>query len=213
MNRRGERHEDRVIPLSIVTFIRDDATRLRSLLGALGPQAEEHGIEVVVAEGRDADGGADLEAEFPFIRRIVTDAESWFVEQVGPSRLDRIRRRRRARNDRPPFTDRVFAAWILGDELRGLLERADEKRSIYFILWEPPKPIADPEVALARFRHNIEKLLAEREWTGGYRRLHHRLKGTVEQLAVQDPATAMALVRRLPQYGERLLAPIREEER
>jgi len=149
----------------------------------------------------------------PNFRPIVETAESWFVDQSGPSPLDRRRQRRAAFNNRPPFTDRVFALWILRDELRGRRNQADEKRSNYFILWQPPESTATPEVELARFRINIEALLAEREWTGYYQRRHRRLKTTVEELAADDPAAAMALVRRLPRYAERLLAPIPEEDR
>lgn len=172
-------------------------------------------IERVAAEpARVLQETATPEGRLPSLRPIVMAAESWFVDQALPSRLDSIRQRRAAYfANRPPFTARVFAARVLSAELDGRRAEADARRSLYFTSWEPPPPPPDPEAALARIRHHMAEMLLEREWTSRWRRFHERFSDTVDRIAADDPAAAVALVRRLPQYAERLLAPIPEEGR
>jgi len=159
--------------------------------------------EQVLAELATDDG------QLPPLRPLVAATEDWLIDQIGPSRLDRIRRRFAAYTRRS-FSDRVFAVRVLAAELQGYLAQADELRSIYFTQWQPPKVASDHELNLTRFRHHIEVLLGEREWTSYMRDRHRRLQALVEQTAATDPAAAVALLRRLPYYAGRLLAPLSE---
>lgn len=150
--------------------------------------------------------------QLPPLRPLVSVTEDWVVDQIGPSRLDRIRDFRAAQRRRT-FSERVFAVRVLRAELEGKGEQAQELRSIYFAQWRPPAAAGDDSESLRRFRHHIDILLTEREWTGYWRVRHRRLRDAVEHLAATEPAAAVALVRRLPYYAERLLAPVPPNDR
>ncbi|MCR9247555.1 MAG: hypothetical protein NXI31_21200 [bacterium] len=156
---------------------------------------------------------SESQMQIPELRPLVGAAESWFADQALPSRLDRIRQRRTMESSRPRFTDRIYAAMVFYAEVDGRGQRAEGLRRLYFASWQPPAAPADTTKALRRIRENLATLLTERESTGQWRRWHELFRDRFEQVAAEDPAGAVALIRRVPQYAERLLAPTATENR
>ncbi|MCA8949096.1 MAG: hypothetical protein KDE27_06325 [Planctomycetes bacterium] len=214
----------RLLELQRLDVVHGDRVDYSEAPPLLRPQLEEADasleiqplIERLTSESAEATARAlaTPEGQLPPLRPLVASAESWYEDQALPSRLDRIRQRRAAwDNDPPPFSSRVFAQRVLRAELAGKREEADAKRSLYFTSWEPPAAADDPLVDLARIRRNVDELLLAREWTGDWRGMHQQLRDTIERIAAEDPKAAVAFVRRLPQYAERLLAPTRTQAR
>jgi hypothetical protein len=153
---------------------------------------------------------ATEEGRLPPLRPLVPTAEAWVLDQIGPagaSLLDRRRQRRTSYGPRAPFNDLRNAFSVLRAELDGRPEADAALRAIYFARWQPPRVDGDAEQYLQRFRQNIAALTKGSEWTREWRDLHERLREEVERRAAQDPADAVAFLRRLPYYAERLLTP------
>ncbi len=158
---------------------------------------------------------ATEEGQLPELRPLVSAAEGWVLTEIGPTRAelyDRSRRRRSAYGSRTPYYDRLYAASVLRAELDGKRALAADRRAIHFTVWKPPAASADPAEDLRRFRINIRPLVDSREWSGRSSELHGNLRDEVERRAADNPADAIALLRRLPYYAERLLEPVASKE-
>lgn len=154
------------------------------------------------------------EGALPLLRPIVGAAEDYVLDLLRASRgeRDHSRRVRQPFQNRSSFNENVFAPQVLRAELNGTRAQADATRSLYLPRWQPPAVTGSVETNLQRIRFNMQPLLAERE-SFPLRRLHEQLRDRIEELAVKDPGEAVALVRRLPRYCERLLAPVPENDK
>lgn len=147
----------------------------------------------------------------PPLRPVVFEAEAWLQGQIGPSWRDRTRQRQQA--PRPQFTDRLMTMRIAFAELEGRRGQADQLRELYFTQWQMPQLTAPAPAMLDRVRRNLATLQRERGNLAYPTSLLQRIAEWVEQTAQTDPAAALALVRRLPNLAESLLAETPSEGR
>ncbi|MEO6597543.1 MAG: hypothetical protein ABIP94_22595 [Planctomycetota bacterium] len=150
--------------------------------------------------------------KLPSLRTAVSNAEDWLVSQVGPSGRDQFRQRMeeylaRGRSDeaRQSF-ERLFAADIVRAEIEGGVARANALRKLYFADWRPPAVTGEPAPHLARFHANLEVWLREPDLSPSEQALLGELREAIDQKAATDPGGALALLIKLPNYAERLLA-------
>lgn len=165
---------------------------------------------------KPAEALRDLTSEtgrLPRLRPAVPAVESWLMDQIGPSLRDRMRQRmetfasRNRSADVRRYTERLYATDIARAELGNRPAQANALRALYFRDWKPPEAPGDPLPHVARIRTNLDAWLADGD-TGAQQAAALRDLGTaIQRLAETDPAAALALVRRLPFYAERLLAP------
>lgn len=154
-------------------------------------------------QARSAESG-----RLPLLRPAVAEAEAWLIDQVGPNWRDR-RQRQQSPTDRPPFSDRFNAVRIVVAELDGNRRQADEARSLYFTQWRPPATSGDHAASLARVRANFDYLLRDHDLARSQQDLLlQRLRDAIDKMAATDPASAMALVLRLPVFAELLLRDV-----
>jgi len=147
----------------------------------------------------------------PVLRSVVPGAEEWLMSQIGPSLRDRWRQRMasfatRARGSEAT-NERIYAADVLRAELQGQTAQANALRTLYFADWRPPSAAGDPGPHLARARARLDTMLATDALPATQAAMLRELAEAIDQRAATSPATALAFVRRLPIYAERLLGP------
>lgn len=154
-------------------------------------------------QARSAESG-----RLPLLRPAVSEAEAWLIDQVGPNWRDR-RQRQQSPADRPPLADRFNAVRIVVAELDGNRRQADEVRALYFTQWRPPVSSGDHAATLARVRANFDYLLRDHELARSQQDLLlQRLRDAIDKMAASEPASAVALVLRLPVFAEILLREV-----
>jgi hypothetical protein len=154
---------------------------------------------------------ASENGRLPPLRPAVPTAESWLLDQIGPSVRDRVRENAQAMANRsrsegwPRFPDRINSTHVLRMELDGHRDKADLRRALYFADWRAPAAIGEPAAILQRVRANLDAWRSERETSRQHRELLTSLGEALDRVAAEDPAAAIALLQRLPYYGDRLL--------
>ncbi len=167
--------------------------------------ARIHGEPKTVLQALTTEAG-----RLPTLRSVVPASEDWLMRQIGPSLRDRWRQRMETWSSRgrgaesARTTERIYAADVLRAELQGRTPQADALRALYFADWRPPAAVADAATELARIRHNLAAALGDSDMTAAQSALLRELGAALDQRDA-DPAAAVALVRRLPLYAERLL--------
>jgi hypothetical protein len=147
----------------------------------------------------------------PPLRPAVPAAEEWVMGQIGPSLRDRMRQRmeslanRSRSTDVRRFTERLYSLDIVRAELQGRSAQANALRALYFADWRPPETPGEPTDHLLRVRTNLDAWLAETELGAQQQTVLRELKDGLDKQAATDPAAALALVKRMPLYAERLL--------
>lgn len=156
---------------------------------------------------------ASADDPLPPIRPYVGAAEDFVIDQLRNERGEPgLRRPRTTAGNRTSFNENVYAPQVLRAELTGTRAQADATRALYLPRWQPPPQNGTAAINLQRIRHNMRVLLTEREsWR--LRPLFEQLQTRIEELAKSSPDEAVALVRRLPRYGERLLTPIPDSDK
>lgn len=147
----------------------------------------------------------------PPLRPAVPAAEEWVMGQIGPSLRDRMRQRmetlanRSRSTDVRRFTERLYSLDIVRAELQGRPAQANALRALYFADWRPPETPGEPAAHLQRVSTNLDAWLAESELGPQQQAVLRELKEGIDKQAATEPAAALALVKRLPLYAERLL--------
>jgi hypothetical protein len=147
----------------------------------------------------------------PAMRPFVPETEDWLLRQIGSDLRSRIPPRvessatREGLDGPRRYSDRLFALDILRAELQGRTTRASALRNLYFADWQPPIATGDPGDVMARVRSRLADWRREDNLTSAMARGLEQLAQALDERA-EDPAAAIALVRRLPLYSDRLLA-------
>jgi hypothetical protein len=100
------------------------------------------------------------------------------------------------------------ASEILRAELDGRADDAQRLRALAFPDWRQRPWPTDHQAAVQRVQQNLEQWLQERELTVQVQSLLRRLRVALQRTAASDAGAALALLDRLPLYGDRLRAGV-----
>lgn len=145
-------------------------------------------------------------------RPASTAVQAWLRDEAGPSIGDLQARRMQAdlaRRAGTPRTDgmRLYdAREVLQQALDGNVRLATTMRRLYFQSYKEPTLRDDAATTWLRVRGNLDAWLKEPNVDENLQRLLTRLREELETRAAADVATAIALVKFVPYFSERLLA-------
>ena len=193
-------------------------TPIRSAWAEVRPHLE---VDHLVLQLRDAPTslipGTPGDEALPALRPLVPIAESWLLEQTGPSLRDRRRQRQQsfANLSRSPqvsnYLQRIYAATIVNAEVNGRRSQADALRALYFATWRAPVTSENAAEVVAKALTAIDVWLTEDGVSPQQRAVLTSLREHLARKEEADPEGARDLIMRLPRYAERLLGA--EEKR
>lgn len=146
------------------------------------------------------------------LRPLVPGAESWLLNQTGPSLRDRRRQRMQAfanLSRSPQFSNdlqRLYATTIVNAEINGRRSQADALRALYFANWRPPVVAGDASTVVRRAIDVLTTWIAEPDLNPWQRTLLTTLREHLERKLESAPEEARNLVARMPRFSERLMA-------
>jgi hypothetical protein len=156
----------------------------------------------------------DSNAEVAPLRPATPIVQTWVRDQMGLTMQERYRSIVRPQNTRNSGEIRRWREHdIMLREIEGNRPQADALRALYFVNWAPPKVDGSREKVLAEAMRRLRQWI-ETETSGFILQDLRVLEKGINKLAddadtpEEGANNAVELIRRLPNYASKLLAPL-----